>query len=485
VAVGLPGQERHLEVTVASASLGGGPSEALDSTPGCFIVALRDISERRRAEDALRDQALRDTLTALPNRAGLTQALKQRLERVGEPPFSLMFIDLDGFKEVNDGFGHSAGDGLLRECAQRMLRALPGATVARWGGDEFVALLPPGSDRTAAAAAAALLIERLGQPYGVDEQALIVTPSIGIVTCPDDGRDAADLLRCADLAMYAAKQRGRNCALHFVPELNAGHERRVLLQQLLRTDARRDGFQFVAQPKVNAAGDAVGAELLMRWATGPFGPVSPAEFIPLAEQIGVIDLMGRFALRTAARLAAMLPVVELPLTVAVNLSPRQLLQDDLERSLLQICRDHRADPALIELELTESALVSDIDQVSALLRRLAGHGFRLALDDFGTGYSSLSHLRDLPFHKVKIDRSFVKDLDSEPRSALMLDGVVRLCKSLGLHTVAEGVETRGQFERLRAAGIDEFQGYLFARPMALDLWVEAACRRDRRFLPPG
>jgi EAL domain-containing protein (putative c-di-GMP-specific phosphodiesterase class I) len=228
----------------------------------------------------------------------------------------------------------------------------------------------------------------------------------------------------------------------------------------------------------------VGAELLMRWATGPFGPVSPAEFIPLAEQIGVIDLMGRFALRTAARLAAMLPVVEVPLTVAVNLSPRQLLHDDLERSLLQICRDQRCDPALIELELTESALVSDIDQVSALLRRLAAHGFRLALDDFGTGYSSLSHLRDLPFHKVKIDRSFVKDLDSEPRSALMLDGVVRLCKSLGLQTVAEGVETVGQFERLRNAGIDEFQGYLFARPMALDLWVEATCRRDRRFLPP-
>jgi diguanylate cyclase (GGDEF)-like protein len=478
------GRVRHLEITVTPVQAAAAPAPGDEpAAPACFIVALRDVSERRRAEEALRRQVLRDTLTGLPNRAGFTEALERRLGRPEEHPFSLMFIDLDGFKEVNDGFGHAAGDALLRQCAQRMSAALPKTTVGRWGGDEFVLLLGAGSTRAHAAATAALLIEKLGQPYDHEGHALIVTPSIGTATFPDDGREGSDLLRCADLAMYAAKQRGRNCAVAFHPELDAGHERRVLLQQLLRVDARRDGFHFLAQPKVDAHGEPVGAELLMRWNTGPFGAVSPAEFIPLAEQIGVIDRMGRYALRTAARMAATLDLVQVDLGVAVNLSPRQLLHEDLERTLLETCRAHRADPQRIELELTESALVTDIGQVTTLLRRLAGHGFRLALDDFGTGYSSLSHLRDLPFHKVKIDRSFVIDLERDPRSALMLEGVVRLCKSLGLQTTAEGVETQAQFDRLREYGIDEFQGYLFARPMQLDAWVESVCARESRFAP--
>ena len=261
-------------------------------------------------------------------------------------------------------------------------------------------------------------------------------------------RDLSERRR-ADVAMYAAKEQGRNRAVVYQSDLDQGRQRRLHLQQQLRADAEHGAFTFVVQQQVNQRGQPVGGELLMRWHTQALGRVSPAELIPLAEQIGVIDRTGRLAMRTAARIAHDLAAARLKGSVSVNLSPRQLLHDDVERALLDACMQAGAEPSRTELELTESALVTDVAQVGALLARLAGHGFRLALDDFGTGYSSLSHLRRLPFHKVKIDHSFVQDLGIEPRAVVMLEGVVRLCDSLGLATVAEGVETLEQFEMLR------------------------------------
>ena len=445
--------------------------EARPGSPQQHLVALRDISERRRAEQALERMALFDSLTGLANRAVINQHLAARVARPGGPAFWLMFVDLDGFKGVNDSFGHRAGDLLLQQAAERLRTTLPQAFIGRWGGDEFVVMLPDGGDDYPLREGAQLIIATLGQPFLIDDHRLSVTPSIGAVNHPLDGTDAALLLRRADAAMYAAKAQGRNCLVIYAPKLDDGVERRSRLQSLVRSDAERNAFHFVVQPKVNAAGRTTGAEVLMRWTTEEFGAVSPAEFIPIAEQIGMIPLMGRHALHAAARIAHEVRALGSDASVAVNLSPRQLLRPDLERTVLHACQHNRVEPSQIELELTESALVTDIGHVEKLLVRLRRHGFKLALDDFGTGYSSLSHLRNLPFHKVKIDRSFVMDLDRSPKSRVMLEGLVRLCSNLGLGTVAEGVETEAQFALLRAMGIDEYQGYLFARPQWQAQWI--------------
>ena len=437
------------------------------------LVALRDVSEQRRAELALQRMALFDSLTGLANRASINQHLAGRLARVDSPAFWLMFIDLDGFKGVNDSFGHRAGDQLLQQAAERLRQVLPDAFIGRWGGDEFVVALPDGADDYLLREGAQLIIATLGQPFIVDGHRLSVTPSIGAVNHPEHGNDAQLLLRRADAAMYGAKAQGRNCLVLYAPKMDDGVERRSRLQGLIRADAERNAFHFVVQPKVDASGRSTGAELLMRWTTSDFGTVSPSEFIPIAEQIGVIPLMGRHALHAAARLARTVRDLGSDATVAVNLSPRQLLRPDLERTVLHACEHHGITPPQLELEMTESALVSDIALVARLLKRLRRHGFRLSLDDFGTGYSSLSHLRDLPFHKVKIDRSFVSDLGSSLASQVLLQGVVQLCDRLGLQTVAEGVETAEQFALLRSFGVEEFQGYLFARPQDQADWLAA------------
>ena len=455
--------DRTLEVSITriEASAGGAQQH---------LVALRDISERRRAEQALARLALIDSLTGLANRAAINQHRAGRVGRADAPAFSLLFIDLDGFKGVNDSFGHRAGDQLLQQAAERLRCALPQAFIGRWGGDEFVVTLTDGGDDYQLRESAQLVIATLGQSFMIDGHRLSVTPSIGAVTHPADGTDATLLLRRADAAMYAAKAQGRNCLVIYAPKLDEGVERRSRLQSLVRSDAERNAFHFVVQPKVNAAGRSTGAELLMRWTTEEFGVVSPAEFIPIAEQTGMIPLMGRQALHAAARIANEVRALGSDAIVSVNLSPRQLLRPDLERTVLHACEHNRTDPSQLELELTESALVTDIGHVEKLLVRLRRHGFQLSLDDFGTGYSSLSHLRNLPFHKVKIDRSFVMDLAHSPKSRVVLEGVVQLCGSLGLGLVAEGVETEAQFALLRAMGVDEYQGYLFAKPQWQTQW---------------
>ena len=456
--------DRALEVAITriQASAGG---------PQQYLVALRDISERRRAEQALERQALFDSLTGLANRAAINQHLAARVGRPDAPAFSLLFIDLDGFKGVNDSFGHRAGDQLLQQAAERLRTSLPQAFIGRWGGDEFVVTLADGADEYLLRESAQLIIATVGQAFLIDGHRMSVTPSIGAVNHPTDGTDATLLLRRADAAMYAAKAQGRNCLVIYAATLDNGVERRSRLQSLVRSDAERNAFHFVVQPKVDAAGRTTGAELLMRWTTEEFGAVSPAEFIPIAEQIGMIPLMGRHALHAAARIANEVRALGSDASVSVNLSPRQLLRPDLERTVLHACEHNHTDPSMIELELTESALVTDISHVEKLLVRLRRHGFKLSLDDFGTGYSSLSHLRNLPFHKVKIDRSFVMDLERSPKSRVMLEGLVRLCSNLGMGTVAEGVETEAQFALLRAMGVDEYQGYLFARPQWQTQWI--------------
>ncbi len=437
-----------------------------------YIVSLTDLREQMRAEARLARMALADALTELPNRSAIEQHLGQRLAEVAAQTFAVIFIDLDGFKEVNDSYGHDVGDQLLRAVSRRLTSLLPDdALLGRWGGDEFVIVLGAGSGDNEVRAVAQIVLAALNQPVTLEGQEVTVTPSIGAALAPRDGSDAATLLRKADAAMYVAKERGRNGLAFYDPELDTDVQRRVRMQSALRTDAERNGFTFVAQPKVDREGYAVGVELLMRWSTPAFGNVSPIEFIPMAEKTGLIGLMGRHALHAAAQLVRRGQDGGHHFTVAVNLSPKQLLQRGLEQQLMVACQRAGITPDQIELEITESALVDNMAVVEPLLRRLREIGFSLALDDFGTGYSSLSYLRHLPFNKIKIDRSFVMDIDHDTRAARLLAHMVQLCAALGMSTVAEGVETQSQFDALRELGVQEFQGYHFARPMPVDQWL--------------
>ncbi len=437
----------------------------------CGIVAMRDIRERRLAEERLERMALQDALTALPNRAALEQHLARCVKERLRTGFGLLFLDLDGFKGVNDSFGHGEGDQLLREVSRRLRQALPQAFIGRWGGDEFAIVLPDGTGDFHIREAAQLLIATMALPFRVGvEHEMLISPSIGAVRYPEDGDDASTLLRKADAAMYRAKDSGKNCLRIFDPAIEEGAVRRVKLQSLLRVDAERNAFTFVAQPKFDRAGRHTSAEVLVRWNTREFGAVSPAEFIPIAEQSGTIELLGRHALHMAAHLAKQVEeVVGRPLPIAVNLSPRQLRFSGFERLAVHACERMGVHPSQLELELTESALASDA--VLPLLQRLRQQGFSLSLDDFGTGYSSLSHLLHLPFQKVKIDRAFVMDMQANPRARAVIRGTLQICRDLGLTTVAEGVETEAQFQLLSELGVDEFQGYLFARPMPPEQWL--------------
>ena len=461
----LRGAEREVPVSVSVTFVAGQAGQS-----ACHIVSLHDISERLAAETQLARQALQDSLTDLPNRAALEKHLDARMHRGSGDSFGLLFMDLDGFKSINDSFGHGAGDQVLCEVATRLSRALPDAFIGRWGGDEFVLVLAPGSGDFEVRQSAQVLLATMATPFRLGyANDLMMSPSIGAVLYPHDGIDAQTLLRKADAAMYLAKEQGKNCLRMFEPEIEEGAMRRVRLQSLLRIDAERSGFTFVAQPKYDRDRQPVGAELLVRWSTRDFGNVSPAEFIPMAEQSGAIELLGRQALHSAARLAAQLRQHGVNLPVAVNLSPRQLLNSSFERIALHACQRHGVQPSALELELTESALTEPA--VHPLLKRLRRAGFSLALDDFGTGYSSLSHLLNLPFQKVKIDRAFVRQALENPKALVVIRGTLDICRGLGLTTVAEGIETEEQFELLRGMGVDEFQGYLFARPMPQDEWL--------------
>lgn len=461
---------------------------------GCALRALgtiKDVTAAREADQSLQALARElervarlDDLTELPNRSGLEDYLTRRLAAGNS--FALLHLDLGGFKDINESYGHEAGDRLLRAASQRLANVVglgdPGRLdgndlLARWSGTSFVAVLAPDSGETEVRATAQGVIAAFSAPFAVEEHELSLSPSIGAVLAPRDGTHPVELLRKLDVATCAARERGRNSLAFYDAGLEDDVQRRVRLFSLLRADAERNGFAFVAQPKVDRAGQAVGAELLMRWPTEAFGPVSPVEFIPMAEKLGLIGLMGRHALHAAAKLAARCQAVGQALPVAVNLSPKQLLQPGLDRQLLLACERAGIAPALLELELTESALLVGIEVVTPVLQRLRRQGFSLALDDFGTGYSSLGYLRHLPFTKVKIDRSFVMDIERDERALRMLEPVLRLCEVLGMSTVAEGVETVAQFEALRSLGVPEFQGYHFARPMPVEDWarqVEAA-----------
>ena len=442
-----------------------------------YIGILNDITQFREVESNLVRLAHVDTLTDLPNRSLLADRVGQltSISRRDHRPFALMFMDLDQFKNINDTLGHSVGDALLSEVARRLQGSLREVdTVARLGGDEFAVLLP-GADAAGAELVASKLLERLAEPCMVQGHELSMTKSIGVACYPSDGDDYEILSRNADTAMYRAKHEGKATWRFFAAGMQQRSARQLQLESALRRALERGELLLHYQPQLDGNGERlVGVEALLRWKHPEFGFVSPAEFIPLAETSGQIVAIGEWVLRTAvAQLKAWTDAGVPPMVVAVNLSAVQFRHVGLPDAVARALSDAGLPAQYLELELTESVTANPAAAIS-MMDALHALGVRLSLDDFGTGYSSLSHLKRFPLHTLKIDQSFVRDIDTDPDDRAIVQAIIQMARALDLKTIAEGVETDAQHQFLRREGCDMMQGYRFCRPMdaaALEMWI--------------
>jgi diguanylate cyclase (GGDEF)-like protein/PAS domain S-box-containing protein len=432
-----------------------------------FLVSAVDITERRRAEARVAYMAHHDGLTNLPNRAKFHERLKQSLDRGNGARTAVLCIDLDLFKNVNDSFGHPTGDRLLTKVAERLMAALQGnSLVARLGGDEFAMIVEADVSPNEISSYAASLIDSLSAPYEIDAMEVVIGASIGIAIAPHDGDSAETLLRNADMALYRAKAEGGGVHRFFEKEMDRQAQKRRDMEIDLRRALANGEFELHYQPLIDLTQDRIVAfEALLRWRHPLKGMISPADFIPVAEDIGLIVPIGEWVLREACRQASHWPSA---IKVAVNLSPAQFRNRNLPHSVFTALAGSGLSPMRLELEITESIFLADSEPNLAILHQLREFGVRISMDDFGTGYSSLSYLRSFPFDKIKIDRSFVRDLVERPDCVAIVRAISALGRSLNISTTAEGVETVEQLERLRMEGCTEVQGFLFsaARPAA-------------------
>ncbi|MCG2641555.1 MULTISPECIES: putative bifunctional diguanylate cyclase/phosphodiesterase [Bradyrhizobium] len=438
-----------------------------NGAPQYLVGVIEDVTERINNEARISHLARHDALTDLPNRSAFNTALAERLERAQEAStsFAVLSLDLDRFKDVNDVFGHPVGDMMMRAAAERLVAEADGAFVARIGGDEFTILMPDDIRREDVLSLAERMVEAIGKELEVDDFLSHVGLSVGIAVYPDDGVDAATLLANADSALYRAKREGRGRVCFFETEMDRELRDRRLLQHDLRQAVEQNQLLVYFQPQARMDGEIIGFEALVRWNHPTRGFVPPDQFIPLAEENGLIIAIGEWVLREACREAASWPR---PLQVAVNLSPVQFQAGDLERSIHQILLETGLSPTRLEVEITEGVLIGDFTRALNLLRRLKALGIRIAMDDFGTGYSSLSYLQSFPFDKIKIDRSFISNLEATPQSAEIVRAVLSLAHALYIPVVAEGVETDAQRAFLEREACEEMQGYLIGRPEPIE-----------------
>jgi diguanylate cyclase (GGDEF)-like protein/PAS domain S-box-containing protein len=438
-----------------------------DGKPRYLLNVVQDVTERKRAEAQIEHLAHHDPLTDLPNRAAFNACIEATIERAaaaGES-FAVLCIDLDRFKEVNDVFGHGAGDGLLCEVAKRLQAASAGAFVARLGGDEFTIICAEGAQPSSAEALAERVLHVLDGDIAIAGQTLRAGMSIGVAVYPTDGADTLVLLANADAALYRAKSEGRGSIRFFESNMDKRLRERRALQHDLRSAASRGEFALFYQPQASIDGEITGFEALVRWNHPLRGTVSPGEFIPLAEESGLIISLGEWILREACREAASW---RKPLRIAINFSPIQFRHGDLPALVHSVLLETGLAADRLEIEITEGVLIGDFSRALSILRRLKTLGVRIAMDDFGTGYSSLSYLQAFPFDKIKIDRAFVANLDRNPQSAAIIRAVIGLGRGLDLPVVAEGVETKEQLAFLKREDCNEVQGYLIGRPEPIE-----------------
>jgi diguanylate cyclase (GGDEF)-like protein len=426
--------------------------------------------EKHKADERIEYLASHDGLTDLPNRELFNGLLRHTIDaaRRNARAFALLFIDLDRFKIINDSLGHDAGDLLLVEVARRLCGALRASdVVARLGGDEFVVILEETSDRNDIEQIAGHLLSVVGQPMQLSGHECHTTASIGIAVYPENGADAATLTKNADIAMYLAKEDGKNGFRFFSGEIKAQSIERLRLETELRRAVARQQFSLHYQPKVDMeSGQITGVEALLRWKHPELGLVSPAQFIPLAEETGLIVPIGRWVMREAcAQNMAWQRRGLRPVSMAVNLSPRQFADEQLLHDVDEAIATSGMSPVLLQLEVTESMVMRNVTRAVRVLDAIQSRGIRLAIDDFGTGYSSMSLMKQFPIDTIKIDRSFVRDLPRDSEDQAIAQAIISMGKALGMTVVAEGVETAEQHAFLRDHRCDEIQGFLFSKPL--------------------
>ena len=450
-----------------------------------YVGVQNDITESKKYLLELERRATHDLLTGLANRSLLMDRIQLAAmqARRRSTKVAVLFIDLDGFKMINDGFGHGTGDQVLKLTGNRLAANIrQGDTAARLGGDEFVVVLNDQERIEDISDAVQRIIDAVLRPIPIQRQEITLTCSIGISVCPDDGDDPDELLKFADVAMYKAKEEGKNTSRFYTRGMNDAIVRKVTLTNNLRRALEREEFQLHYQPQIDlASGALVGAEALIRWQHPQYGLISPAQFIPLAEQSGQIVQVGEWVLRTACRQAVDFATSGLaPLVMSVNLSARQLRDDSLIQLIRSALLESGLPPASLELEITESMVMSDVEKSAEILGRIKKLGVRIAMDDFGTGYSSLSYLKRLPIDRLKIDQSFIHEVTTDSSDAALTRAIIALAHNLGIPVVAEGVETREQRDFLVQAGCDEAQGYFYGRPVQAAEFRQLADRLQAR-----
>jgi diguanylate cyclase (GGDEF)-like protein/PAS domain S-box-containing protein len=473
------GQELYADVYVAPVWEG-------EDEPGHFVITQYDVSTAKRYEAELEVRARYDTLTGLANRALLQDRIEAAIALAGSDAMVwVAALDLDHFKYVNDTLGHGAGDEMLKAVAARALAAVGRAdTVARTGGDEFVLVLPGRADESEAAATVQAVLKALAEPLRLHGQELVMTGSAGLAAWPADGHDAASLVQHAEVAMYRAKDLGRNAVQFYTPAMNARARERMALEGALRSALTHGEFELHYQPQVDLeSGSVVGLEALIRWRHPILGMVRPDRFIHLAEETGLIVPIGAWVLRTACRQSREWQRAGYgAVRIAVNLSARQFAQPGLVRDIAHVLEETGLSPGCLEIELTETLMMEDVEGAVRTMWELKQMGVKLSIDDFGTGYSSLSYLRRFPVDVLKIDRSFVRDITSSEDDAAMVSAIIELARGLRMRVIAEGVETEAQLDYLKRRGCDEVQGHVYAQA-ASRTEVEAMLRNGRHVTP--
>ena len=442
-----------------------------------LICSGTDITEERRAQERLRVLANTDIITGLPNRNAIQDKITQSIATRDGHSVGLVYLDLDNFKKVNDAYGHMFGDRLLVEVSLAVLGCLgEDQTLARLGGDEFLVLAQQ-ADREMLQRLAQRIIDRLKTPFRIGLIEVYTGCSIGIALCPEHGNDLDSLIRSADTAMYVAKEHGKRTYTVFSPEMNKRVAEYMWLDTNLRKGLEQNQLVVYYQPKIEAASGKVSSvEALVRWDSPERGLIPPLQFISYAEESGLIGPLGRWVLQTAAKQAAQWQRQGLPLRVAVNLSARQLVDDSIVEDLVQVLQHNQLTPCLLDFELTESSLIEDEKRAREVIARLRQLGAQVHLDDFGTGYSSLAQLARIPLDAIKLDKSFVRGVNDNPVSQSLVRAIVAAAEALKFRVIAEGVETESENRFLDEIGVDEKQGFLFARPMLpeqLEHWLQS------------